>query len=190
MRGDESGLGTPEEDITSIISTNSVPIKKKYLVCVGFGIDDYHEVSHYDVLKRIAELIKIGAFKGCFSLMKEMDEVKSFIEAVYYSNKEIGRSKSIVQNSIVSALKGEFGDFHSVQRTKGTELFINPLMVQVWCFNLEKVYDRVLYASEIEDLRDYGQVSGQIMRFREKINIKKKNKFPFRISLNLIKKNL
>ena len=125
------------------------------MVCAGFDIDDYHEGSHYDILKRIAELIKIRAFKGCFSLIKEMEEVKSFIEVVYYSNKKICRTKSIVQNSIASALKEEFGDFNSVERTKGTELFINPLMAQIWCFDLEKVYNGILYVSELEEMKDY-----------------------------------
>jgi hypothetical protein len=38
MRGDEEGLGTPQEDVTSIAAVHSLPIARKMLVCLGFGI--------------------------------------------------------------------------------------------------------------------------------------------------------
>ncbi|MFW9881687.1 MAG: DUF1152 domain-containing protein [Candidatus Thorarchaeota archaeon] len=178
LRGDEFGLGTPKEDITSIVSVNSVPIKKKYLACVGFGTDDRHGVAHYDVLKRIAELIKKGGFKGCYSLMKEMPEVQSYIDAVYYSNKRTGRLGSYVQNYVVSAISGEFGDIGSGKSNTRMKQFINPFNSQLWIFDLDKVYDALLYASNIENLSDLGEVWGQIQRFREKTKTDEKNIIP------------
>ncbi|HEY9297847.1 MAG TPA: DUF1152 domain-containing protein, partial [Phormidium sp.] len=64
MRGDEIGLGTPHEDVTSIAAVNELAIKTKLLVCLGFGIDRYHGVCHAHVLEGVAELIASGGFLG------------------------------------------------------------------------------------------------------------------------------
>lgn len=39
MRGDEENLGTPHEDLTSIAALDLIDGVEKYLVCIGFGID-------------------------------------------------------------------------------------------------------------------------------------------------------
>ncbi len=39
MRGDESGLGTPHEDISSIAAVDELPVEQKMLACLGFGVD-------------------------------------------------------------------------------------------------------------------------------------------------------
>jgi len=52
MRGDEAGLGTPEEDIASIAAADDLDVEKKFLVCLGFGVDSFHGVCHSHALKR------------------------------------------------------------------------------------------------------------------------------------------
>src|SRR6185436_16519233 len=74
MRGDEEGLGTPEEDMTSIAAVHALQIPRKLLVCLGFGIDAFHEVCHTHVLEAVADLIRAGGYLGAFSLMQEMPE--------------------------------------------------------------------------------------------------------------------
>ncbi len=46
MRGDEPGLGTPEEDIASIAAVHQLALDAKLLVCLGFGVDTFHGVCH------------------------------------------------------------------------------------------------------------------------------------------------
>src|ERR1700677_3918845 len=46
MRGDEAGLGTPEEDIASIAAVDELDVANKFLVCLGFGVDSFHRVCH------------------------------------------------------------------------------------------------------------------------------------------------
>lgn len=44
MRGDEAGLGTPVEDITSLAAVAALDVPVKLVTCLGFGIDSYHGV--------------------------------------------------------------------------------------------------------------------------------------------------
>jgi hypothetical protein len=46
MRGDEVGLGTPQEDIASIAAVDQLDVATKLLVCLGFGVDTFHGVCH------------------------------------------------------------------------------------------------------------------------------------------------
>jgi hypothetical protein len=61
MRGDEAGLGTPSEDITSLAAAADLDLPVKLVTCIGFGIDAYHGVRHTQVLENIAELDRAGA---------------------------------------------------------------------------------------------------------------------------------
>ena len=62
MRGDEAGLGTPEEDIVSIAAVDALSVPQKYLVCLGFGVDSFHGVCHAHAFEAIAELTQQGGF--------------------------------------------------------------------------------------------------------------------------------
>jgi hypothetical protein len=165
MRGDEYGLGTPHEDISSICAVNQLDVPLKMLVCLGFGIDSYHGVAHVDVLEAIAELIREGGYLGAFSLTLEMPEVQKFVEATEYVQKKTPGRESIVCSSIISAIEGRFGDFHRHGRTQGSELFINPLMSLYWCFRLEQVANRILYLEGMREISSYTSLDLYIAQF-------------------------
>ena len=102
MFGNEEGLGTPVEDIASMKAAFESTAAQKFLVCLGFGVDHYHNVSHYRFLENVAALSKIGGYLGSLQLLKEMEAVQYFSGAVEYANKEMGIYSSIVANSVVS----------------------------------------------------------------------------------------
>jgi len=162
MRGDEEGLGTPVEDMSSICAVDQIDVPRKMLVCLGFGIDTFHGVCHAHVLEAIAELSRAGGYLGAFSLTADMPEVKQFVEATEYALAETAERPSIVLTSILSALEGQFGNHHRVKRTTGSELFINPLMSMYWCFRLERLARRIQYLDGMRDLVSYDQVSNVI----------------------------
>src|SRR6185437_2335991 len=64
MRGDEPGLGTPEEDIASLATVHQLQLDTKLLVCLGFGIDTFHGVCHAHFLEAVSELSRNGGFLG------------------------------------------------------------------------------------------------------------------------------
>lgn len=165
MRGDEEGLGTPVEDMTSICAVDQLDVQRKMLVCLGFGIDAFHGVCHAHVLEAVAELIRAGGYLGAFSLTRDMPEVQRFVEATEFVNARTSERPSIVCTSILSALEGQFGNFHRTARTMGNELFINPLMAFYWCFRLEQVARRITYLEGMRQLSGYLATSEYIDRY-------------------------
>lgn len=178
MFGDEPAIGTPTEDMTSIAAVSKINLKYKYLVCIGFGVDSHHGLEHYYYLENVAKLTKENAFLGVFTLLSQMEEAKMFAKLVDYSNQEMLSSPSIVANSINSAINGEFGDFHSVYRTKGSELWINPLMNIYWCFKLDNVAKNVLYIDTIFNTMTMDEVQRRIRQYRETVEHKESKKIP------------
>jgi hypothetical protein len=167
MRGDEAGLGTPQEDMVSLFAAHSVPdVPLKLLACIGFGVDAFHGVCHANFLENVAALTKEGAYLGAWALTREMQEFELYREASEFVSLRMPRSPSIVNSSIVSAVEGRFGDYHATKRTEGSALFINPLMPIYWGFDLEKVARRNLYLEQIAKTETYQQLSMAIEKFR------------------------
>lgn len=171
MRGDEAGLGTPEEDIASIAAVDDLDVQKKFLVCLGFGVDSFHGVCHAHAFEAVADLTRQGAFVGAFSLLKEMPEVRQYAEAVEAVFNAMPDSPSIVSASILSALDGHYGDHHTTARTRGSVLWINPLMTLYWCFRLGPVARRILYIDEIKKTKSMWGLMQTIDAFRDRIGV-------------------
>ena len=166
MKGDEFGLATPEEDISHIAAVNELNIQQKILTCLGFGIDHFHGICHAHFLKGVAELIQSGGYLGMFSLVKEMPEVQKYQEASEFVFRSMPQHISIVSSSILSAIEGHYGDYHATPRTSGSRLWINPLMSIYWCFQLEKVAQRILYLEELKQTANHREVKTVIRTFR------------------------
>ena len=167
MRGDESGLGTPEEDIASINAVDKLEgVASKLLLCLGFGVDTFHGVCHSQFLEAVADITRAGGYLGAWSLTREMPEVAAYESAVEWTHHAMFNNPSIVSTSIVSAIKGQFGNYHANYRTKGSELFINPLMSLYWAFRLEQVARRCLYLEEIGETETWYDLSAAISAFR------------------------
>lgn len=169
MFGDEDGLGTPQEDICSMAAVYRSGIKKQYLLNVGFGIDHFHGVSHFRFLENVAEIMKEGGYLGIFQITKEMVEAERYMEAIKFANEKMRGMKSIVSNSIVSALEGEYGNHHRTIRTKGSELWINPLMTIYWCFDLRKVVRKIKYYDRIKDVNTIGAFNRELSKYRNEL---------------------
>ena len=166
MRGDEWGLGTPEEDVASILAASSTHVKHKMLACLGFGIDAFHGVCHAQFLEAVADLTQSGAHLGTWSLLPKTPEFEFYREACSFVFRKMPAHPSIVSSSIVSAVNGFFGDYHATARTEGSQLFINPLMGLYWTFELGSVANRLLYPSSIKLTESALEVALEIERFR------------------------
>lgn len=155
MRGDEIGLGTPHEDVASLAAVDELEVATKLLLCLGFGIDRFHGVCHAHFLENVAALIKSGGFLGTFSLLEEMPEVRSYKAASDYVFKAMPEDISIVNSSIIAAIDGQYGNYHSTFRTQRSQLWINPLMSMYWCFKLPQVARSILYLDEVKQTDTY-----------------------------------
>ncbi|MEC3957178.1 DUF1152 domain-containing protein [Nocardia sp. CDC153] len=180
MTGDEAGLGTPVEDITSLLAANALDLPVGLAVCVGFGVDTYHGVCHAHFLENVAALAKLGAYHGVFSLLPGIPAVDSWLSVVDWVQRHTPGRESIVCASITDAARGEFGNHHSLSRTreKPTELFINPLMSLVWAFDLPAVAARVRYRTEIANTTTPFEVAAAIEAFRDTIPLRPHRPIP------------
>jgi|WetSurMetagenome_2_1015567.scaffolds.fasta_scaffold02173_13 hypothetical protein len=167
MRGDEAGLGTPMEDISSITAVNQLLVERKMLVCLGFGVDHYHGVCHAQFLEAVADLTRSQGYLGMFSLMQEMPEVQLYQQACQSIFQKMSEHYiSIVSTSILSSLEGHYGNYQTNARTAKSKLWINPLMPVYWCFQIEQVAQRILYLEQMKQTETHADVMNTVMNFR------------------------
>jgi hypothetical protein len=167
MRGDESGLGTPEEDVTSLASVaalDDVPVR--LVASLGFGIDAFHGVNHAQVLENLAALEADGSYLGAFSLPPDSAEGRMYLDAVADAAEATPTRPSIVHGQIAAAMHGAFGDVPLSERTRGSSLFVNPLMHIYFAADLPGLARKNLYLDLIEDTHTIRQVALAIEKYR------------------------
>jgi hypothetical protein len=178
MRGDETGLGTPSEDITSLAAAAGLVLPVKLVTCIGFGIDAYHGVRHTQVLENIADLDRAGAYLGALSVPSESREAVLYRDAVADAQAATPMRPSIVNGQIAAATRGAFGDVQFTVRTRDSALFVNPLMAIYFTFRLDGVADRVLYLDRLENTVGMTQVASRIEEFRQRVQTRVPKVFP------------
>ncbi len=167
MTGDEAGLGTPQEDMASLAAVTDIAgVERKFIACLGFGLDAYHGVCHAHFLENVSALIGDGGFLGSWSLLREMPGFQFYEAACRYAHKCMPDRQSIVNGTIMAAANGWSGDLHPVNRTEGTKVFLNPLMAQYWSFDLNKVAARNRYLDRIRPTESYQELTLAIETYR------------------------
>lgn len=164
--GDEPGLGTITEDAVSLVGAVQAAGDRVVLACLGFGIDHFHGISHHSFLENAARITRAGGYLGGVSLVGGTAEADAFLDLVAYANQRQPRHRSIVCNSIASAIHGEFGNYHATDRTGESELFVNPLMSQYWAFSGPKVVASMAFADRLADTSTFEEASAVIERMR------------------------
>ncbi|MBB5868516.1 hypothetical protein F4553_001895 [Allocatelliglobosispora scoriae] len=179
MRGDESGLGTPVEDMTSLAAVAGLPhIPVRLVACLGFGIDAYHGVNHVQVLENIADLDREGAYLGAFSIPSRSQEAELYRDAVAHAQAATPLRPSIVNGQIAAALDGRHGDIRFTRRTADSKLFVNPLMGLYFTFDLAGLAQQNLYLDLIDDTIGMNQVAGRIEAFRHQTSTRVPRAYP------------
>jgi hypothetical protein len=176
--GDEPGLGTATEDAISTVAACGATEGQVLLAAIGFGIDHHHGVSHHAFLENVAQLIRESGFLGAFSVSASSDEGAAFLDLVDYANRRQPQHQSIVCNSIASAMRGEFGDYHATNRTSGSKLFVNPLMAEYWTFDARKVVRNMAYAAELVKTERIEEARTIIERWREALELRPRRPLP------------
>jgi hypothetical protein len=153
MRGDEKGGGTMVEDTLSLIAVNALEhIPVKLLACLGFGTEVEEQVCHYSALENMADLIKVGGFRGACALTPQMDAFQQYAAACRYVWSRPNHQQSHISTRIIPAVEGEFGNHHmsDYYRTRA-EIFLSPLMSLYWFFDAAVVFEQNLLAESLLD---------------------------------------
>ena len=72
------------------------------------------------------------------------------------------QDSSVINSSVISAVRGHYGNYHLTEKTRGSRLWISPLMGLYWFFDLEKVaaHNRVLpFLAETEGFMEAVRVA-------------------------------
>jgi hypothetical protein len=126
-RGDEAEPGTFIEDTVSMAALTDLRIPtKQILACIGFGAE--REVTHAQILENMADLARRDAFLGVCALTKAMPEYRAYEDAVMTVHRRKYQDPSLINASIISAVRGEYGDYHLTGKTRGSRLWISPFM--------------------------------------------------------------
>ena len=178
MRGDEAGLGTPEEDMASLAAVAGLEVPTKLVTCLGFGIDAYHGVNHVQVLENLAALDREGAYLGALSIPGHSREAALYREAVADAQAATPLRPSIVQGQIAAATRGAWGNEQFTTRTANSTLFVNPLMAVYFTVDLEALAARNLYLNRLRDTDTSLEISLRIEDFRSEISPRLPRTYP------------
>jgi hypothetical protein len=133
--GDEKEVGSPLEDLTSVVTIVKISQMfseiKCYLYCTALYIDDIDMNMFY---RNISTLMKNDGFVGFYSMNKS-SLLKNILENT--------SPKSIINESIVASMNGEFGRYKNPKLSERIidDDFptINPLVASYWIVHIDKL---------------------------------------------------
>lgn len=177
MRGDEAQMGTVLEDACSLAAVSALDhLKLRRLACVGMGAEQ--DVTHAHVFENIAALAKVGGFLGSCSFTNRMESCRAYEEAVTFAHAQRNQDPSVINASIVSAQQGEYGNFHLTEKTKGSRLWISPLMPICWFFDVMAVADRNLLLPTLRRSQNFREAARAITDCRSMIPLRTATRIP------------
>lgn len=177
VRGDEWELGTAVEDLTSLYAVNQLSnVSTRLLTCIGFGAEK--NLTHAHVLENIATLTKEGGFLGSCSLIPQMESYQAYDEAVTFVQSNEFQDPSVINSSIVSAVRGNYGDYHLTEKTKNSMLWISPWMPIYWFFDFASVAKQSMLLPEIEGTNLFRDALYKVIAKAERISRRKESKIP------------
>lgn len=177
VRGDEAELGTVVEDAVSLCVVSALKdLKASYLACIGFGAELHMTYSH--ILENIAAITQDGGFKGVCALTPQMPTYLLYEQAVLYAQSQPEQEASVINSSIVSAVRGHFGNYHLTKKTRGSNLWISPLMPLYWFFDTSVVAKHNLFLENMYDTFSFQQAMSYTLRATHPIPKRKRANIP------------
>jgi hypothetical protein len=172
LRGDESSLGTPAEDLVSLAAVAELDGVERILACVGLGAELADGIVHAQVLERIAGLAARGAYLGAASLVRGQPSTDFYLTALdYIFAQQSGQRTSHIHTVIKSAVCGDFGP-------RGKNVWLSPLSPIYWFFSLPDVAATHLFLQDLTPTHDIGQVTLLIEGLRRELTIRDREAIP------------
>ena len=172
LRGDETSLGTPAEDLASLAAAHALELPTKILSCVGLGAEMRDGICHEQVFERISGIARSGGHLGTAALIagtRAADHYRDAVEYVFENQKEQRRSH--VHEVVLAAMRGEAG-------TPAPNVWLSPLSSQVWFFDLDSVARSHLFLSALADTDSIWEVNARIEAARKDLTIRAKSGIP------------
>jgi hypothetical protein len=177
MRGDEAQLGTVVEDSCSLAAVGQLAdVPVRLIACLALGAEQ--DLAYAHVFENIAALSQSEAFLGSCSLVRQMEAYRLYEEAVLFVHGQQFQDPSVINASVVSAVQGQFGNYHLTKKTAGSQLWISPLMPIYWFFDLPAVAARHLFLAELASTDTFSEALRAALIARAGINVRRAARIP------------
>jgi hypothetical protein len=171
LRGDETSLGTPSEDLASLAAATSLTIPIA-LACVGMTAELRDGIAHAQVFERIAELARANAYWGATALVAGTPAATAYCQAVeYVFAGQMHQKRSHVSSVITRALGGEFG-------TPAPHIWLSPLASMYWFFDAAEVARSHVFLEHLHATDSIWEVAARIEAARKGLAIRDRSTIP------------
>ncbi len=175
LRGDETSLGTPSEDLASLAAATAVAAAARIpiaLACVGMSAELRDGIAHAQVFERIAELARAGAYHGATALVAGTPPAAAYVRAVeHVFAGQMHQKRSHVHSVITRALGGEFG-------APAPYVWLSPLASMYWFFDAAEVARTHQFLPLLHDTESIWEVAARIEAARKDIAIRERTTIP------------
>ena len=127
LRGDETSIGTPAEDLATLAAVSGMPVPS-LAMCIGFGTELREGIRHAQVLERVSELRRLGSYLGAVDLEGTSPARAAYLAALdLVAAGQATQRGSHVHRTVTAAMRGEFGGEGDV--------WVSPLASLRWFFD-------------------------------------------------------
>jgi hypothetical protein len=171
LRGDETSIGTPSEDLATLCAAAGLDVSSIAL-CVGFGTELREGIPHAQVLERFAELERRGAFLGAQTLHLSTPggaayrDALSFVQAGQHDQRG-----THVHQVVLAAMEGQFG-------SPAPDVWISPLASLCWYFDVRGLAASHLFLDNLEETETMFEVTNVIRGCRKALEIRPRTDIP------------
>ncbi|MDX9723471.1 MAG: DUF1152 domain-containing protein [Myxococcota bacterium] len=172
LRGDESSIGTPAEDLSSLAAARASCIPIRRVSCLGLGAELRDGIRHEQVFSRIAELTRLGGYLGASALVGASSVGRAYRDAVEFVFSHQQRHHlSHVHRVVLAAMAGEYG-------ATAPHVWLSPLLNLYWHFELDTVADSHLFLEHLASTQTIGEVTLWIEGLRKGLRIQPQSVLP------------
>lgn len=172
LRGDETSLGTPSEDLTSLAAVAALEGPTRILACIGLGAELRDGIAHAQVFERMAALHRSGGYLGAAALAPASVATQRYLDAVeYVFAQQATQKQSHVHKVVSAACRGDFG-------ASAPHVWLSPLLSMFWFFDAAVVAREHLFLDQLAATDSIWEVSARIEGLRKQLQIKERATIP------------
>ena len=108
----------------------------------------------------------------------QMEVYHAYDEAVTYVQSNELQDPSVINSWIISAVRGNYGDYHLTEKIRRSQLWISPLMPVYWFFDFDRVVKQNLLLAEIEGTMLFRDALYKVIAKVKRISRRPESKMP------------
>jgi hypothetical protein len=172
LRGDETSLGTPSEDLATLAAATMDPKVPILMACVGMSAELRDGIQHAQVFERFAELSRANAYLGAEALIPRTPACDAYVRAVeYVFAGQMHQKRSHVHSVITRSVAGEFGGV-------APHVWLSPLSSMYWYFDALEVARSHKFLDDLRETDTIWEVAARIEGIRKSLDVKARCAIP------------